>query len=129
VSQPAPEDIPWVTHGESGLLTAYILKNDVPDLRQATVALAMKYGRMPVARVDGKMAPRPGTDRWVTASGFLRELDAFQGMTLNEVKAILGEPTNNYGDSVEWCCTSRMHVNPTVRIEFKDGKARSSKGS
>jgi outer membrane protein assembly factor BamE (lipoprotein component of BamABCDE complex) len=55
-------------------------------------------------------------------------LDVLNGMSVEELKTILGEPTRTRGDAVEWYYSSQMHVNPGLRVQLKDGKAVEAKG-
>ncbi|HUW99544.1 MAG: hypothetical protein WBD63_07850 [Phycisphaerae bacterium] len=114
---------------DAALLVAYIRANDVPELRKSAVNVAEAHARLP----ENQSANDPTIHRYYHARlgvswSILIGLDVLNGMSLEETKAILGEPTRTYGDTVEWYYSSQMHVNPGLRVQLKEGKAVEAKG-
>jgi len=114
---------------EAALLVAYIRANDAPELRKSAVNIATAHARLP----EKQSANDPFIHRYYHARlgvswSILIGLDVLNGMSLEEIAAILGEPTRTYGDTVEWYYSSQMHVNPGLRVQLKDGKAAKAEG-
>jgi hypothetical protein len=108
----------------ASLMVAYIHANDVPEMRKVAVSMATAHACLP----EKQSANDPTIHRYHHARlgvswGILIGLDVLNGISLEETKVILGEPTRTYGDTVEWYYNSPMHVNPGLRVHFREGKA------
>jgi hypothetical protein len=94
------------------------LPEDDP-LRTASVALARKNASVRQLLPQGN----PGSTyhnqahaRLAFAWGVLRATKILHnGMSLEEVSALLGQPTKSTADMAEWYYASEMHVNPGLR--------------
>jgi len=114
---------------EAALLVAYIRANDAPELRKSAVNMAAAHARLPKEQpAEDPIIHRYHHARLGTSWGILIGLGVFDGMSLEELKAILGEPTRTYEDAVEWYYSSQMHVNPCLHIQLKDGKVAKAEG-
>jgi hypothetical protein len=135
---------PWVnaTPGESavaGFSATSVVQNidglaaDSP-LRLEAIALARKYAAIPEYAIEPDLRkqkrPKGVNDRqahtrlyfaWgvLMGTGILRD-----GMRLEELVALLGQPTKLEPEMAEWYYSSGMHVNPCLRYWRLDGQEK-----
>jgi hypothetical protein len=108
------------------------LPQDSP-VRLRAIALARRYAAIPEYVFDWKKRPERVDDRQAHfrlgfAWGVLRETGVLRdGMRLEEVVALVGQPTAIRPETAEWYYSSTMHVNPILAYLRSDGPAEGQK--
>ena len=105
-------------------------------VRLKAIALARKHSAIPEyatgkgakqKRPEGVSDPQAHT-RLRFAWGVLRETGVLRdGMRLEELVALLGQPTETRPETAEWYYSSPMHVNPCLRYWRSDGPEKHQK--